>query len=205
MVLLAVNQSGVDLTDKDTINVIAVCFMVAYGSIFCVIAGILLQIRSKQDVDNKVTVEKKVPFQAADKAEKETMTYMQYDTAELQKLFTQLIIGVCVTGGTFYKWGYVQPMLFQSILQPITLVSHGLFRIHILGQQEAENEALKRPWKEDRPDAFFEDLKKQIDPDAAAEKDAGKQRKVKGAANKAALKRHKTTTTPQPEQSKKTT
>lgn len=187
LVMMGVSQSGIDLNDSTTQHYIRIMFATAQVVVILTYALIFLKIRMKSDVENKVTVEKKEPFgQNTGEKKSEVMTYMQYDTSELKNMLYSLLVGFVITTWTHSKWGYIQPLLFQSIMQPLNLATHAIFRIHVLGHGDQDD--LKRPWKDDKPGAMFEDMKKKLDPDAAEKEEKKEQKKLKGAANKAAVK-----------------
>eukprot|EP00854_Cymbomonas_tetramitiformis_P019482 gene19482-23292_t len=185
---MGVSQSGIDLNEPTTQHYIRIMFATAQVVVILSYALIFFKIKMKSDVENKVTVEKKEPFgQNAGETKSEEMTHMQYDTSELKNMLYSLLVGFVITTWTHSKWGYIQPLLFQSIMQPLNLATHAIFRIHVLGQADQQGD-LKRPWKDDKPGAMFEDMKKKLDPDAAEKEEKKEQKKLKGAANKAAVK-----------------
>lgn len=67
----------------------------------------------------------------------------------MKKALQQVLIGVLITSGIHYKWGYLQPLLLQSLLNPTNLVSSPLFQIYFLGHEASGK--LQRPFKAENP------------------------------------------------------
>mmetsp|Transcript_23951 Transcript_23951/g.57090 ORF Transcript_23951/g.57090 Transcript_23951/m.57090 type:complete len:169 (+) Transcript_23951:1-507(+) len=82
-------------------------------------------------------------------------TFLQHDVAELKKLVQQTLLGCLVVGGLHYWKGFVQPLVFQSLLIPLTVLDHQLFHLYILGRPATGD--LERPWKDDNPFAAWKE------------------------------------------------
>eukprot|EP01112_Ceratiomyxa_fruticulosa_P000761 TRINITY_DN1068_c0_g2_i1.p1 TRINITY_DN1068_c0_g2~~TRINITY_DN1068_c0_g2_i1.p1 ORF type:complete len:201 (-),score=52.43 TRINITY_DN1068_c0_g2_i1:20-622(-) len=78
----------------------------------------------------------------------ETQTVRDHDMAALKKFVTQLIMGTAITAFLYFKWAIVPPLLMQSVINPMNFYKTQLFKIFILGENEANH---PRPWKEDNP------------------------------------------------------
>lgn len=82
-----------------------------------------------------------------------TTTNCDYDQQQVWQQIKQVAMGVAILGLVHYKWGYVQPLLFQSILPLKNVIDASVYKVHLLGKP-AEGD-LKRPWKAASPlDAF---------------------------------------------------
>ena len=114
------------------------------------------KIQSKKDEQKLVYAEKKPSLQNEDDTVVET-TVMKYDLEQLKQLAIQTVMGAVIISVMYYKWGYLRPLLLQSILGPKALVGNPLIQIHILGKEamvilligsfEASLEATKSIWR----------------------------------------------------------
>jgi hypothetical protein len=59
-------------------------------------------------------------------------------------------VQLVITVGIYYKFGYAQPLLIQSVMQPMNLIGEPLVQIHFLGKDDTV-EPNKRPFKADKP------------------------------------------------------
>ena len=84
--------------------------------------------------------------------EEKKLTKATHDRNELMQFFKSLVIGTVFSYFIHYKWGAVQPLLAQCLMQPFNLITHKLFDIYILGRIH------NRPFVKER-DMFAEMLK----------------------------------------------
>lgn len=77
------------------------------------------------------------------------ITIAEHDTIECQNQVYRQFFGALMTLFLHYKWGFIPPLLFQSILNPATLYSTPLCRIYL--RKERAWGSLKRPWKDAAP------------------------------------------------------
>ena len=101
--------------------------------------------------DEKTTITVPVPPLSAPAGgdSKRTITIMEYDLEELQKVAKQALISFAIIMTIHSYWGYIQPLILQSILPYRNLLGSPLFQIHILGRPT--NGVLRRPWKDPNP------------------------------------------------------
>lgn len=92
------------------------------------------RISSKKDEQKLVYAEKKPSFQNEDDQIIET-TVMKYDLEQLKQLAIQTVMGAAIISVMYYKWGYLRPLLLQSVLGPKALISNPLIQIHIFGRE----------------------------------------------------------------------
>ncbi|KAG0744803.1 hypothetical protein G6F57_003221 [Rhizopus arrhizus] len=76
-------------------------------------------------------------------------TIMEYDVNEVKKTAKQSLIGIAVTAVIHLKFGYIQPLLVQSILGFKTFLTTKEARIHIWGAQPTGD--LRRPFRIEAP------------------------------------------------------
>ncbi|KAJ1895002.1 phosphate transporter (Pho88) [Kickxella alabastrina] len=76
-------------------------------------------------------------------------TMCKYDLAELAKLQKSSMFTIAIVGFMHFKFGYIQPLILQSILPMLNLYKNQLFQIYILGKPATDS--LKRPWAPENP------------------------------------------------------
>lgn len=172
-VMIFINKAGVDMKDPETQAKVKLAFGISQCLVAMSYLLILFIVRSKKD-KRKLEVEERDPS-TGEKAKK-TYTYMGYDFKQTVSKLGTMAVGLCVTCGVYWKWGYVQPLLIQSIMQPLNLTSDPLFKIHFLGSDDSKGDT-KRPFKVDKPPGFGMDMAKTLDPKKAEEKKEGKEHK----------------------------
>ena len=95
-----------------------------------------------------------------DCAEDGSCSVCQYDKAKLNEAKLQLILGTAIATFVHLKWGYTQPLLLMSIMQPFQLYENKAVQIHMLGRS---GEGFERPWaaaNADNPLAQWAERKK---------------------------------------------
>jgi hypothetical protein len=81
------------------------------------------------------------------------MTVAEHDTAELKQLFQQTAISIAILAFLHVKFGYVQPLILQSLFPFKNLFSSPLAKIHLLGRKDVNE--LKRPWPKPNPFGYL--------------------------------------------------
>lgn len=74
------------------------------------------------------------------------ITISEHDLRECKLQFQRIFFGALVTVFLHYKWGFVPPLLIQSIVHPITLYNSPIARVYLRGQRAWGD--LKRPWED---------------------------------------------------------
>lgn len=72
-------------------------------------------------------------------------TVMKYDMLKIKEVYKQTVIPVAIIMFLHFKFGYVRPLLLQSILPFRNVYSNPLVQIHLLGKQAVGD--LARPFK----------------------------------------------------------
>ncbi|KAJ3292267.1 hypothetical protein HK104_005427 [Borealophlyctis nickersoniae] len=76
-------------------------------------------------------------------------TVRDHDRKKLREQFVSQLVGVSIIALMHFKWGYVRPLLLQSVLGLRAITQTPIFKIYILGQPATG--ALNRPWKQASP------------------------------------------------------
>ena len=56
----------------------------------------------------------------------------------------QIVMGAAISSFLHMQWGYTQPLLMMSIMQPMTVFENKAIAVHVRGKGGPEYE---RPWK----------------------------------------------------------
>lgn len=76
-------------------------------------------------------------------------TVVEYDQSQAKSLAGQTLMGVVLIIIMHYNWGYLRPLLLQSVLGFRTLASAPIVQVWIFGRA-AEGD-LARPWRAPNP------------------------------------------------------
>ncbi|KAJ2718121.1 phosphate transporter (Pho88) [Coemansia sp. Benny D115] len=76
-------------------------------------------------------------------------TVAKYDLGELAKLQKSSLFTAAIVTFMHFKFGYIQPLILQSILPLLSMYKSQLFQIHVLGKPATDS--LKRPWAPENP------------------------------------------------------
>lgn len=163
---LMFGSSQLHLDEEPKLTYLRVAFAVAQAICLLCSAYAYLRIKAAKD---ETEIEVTTPAAFGVEAKKVTQTHQEYDMAELSKFVKQIVIGTAIVGFIHYKWGGPQPLLFQAVLNPISLLDNSLFHIHILGHPA--DGAHKRPFKEENPFAKLQETIKGGDINGAKPKD----------------------------------
>ncbi|KAJ1958066.1 phosphate transporter (Pho88) [Linderina pennispora] len=76
-------------------------------------------------------------------------TNVKYDLQEVAKLQKSSLFTVVIVLFMHFKFGYIQPLILQSILPLFNFVKSPLFQVHVLGKPATDS--LARPWVPESP------------------------------------------------------
>ncbi|KAJ2158909.1 phosphate transporter (Pho88) [Coemansia sp. RSA 552] len=76
-------------------------------------------------------------------------TVQKYDLGEVAKLQKSTLLTAAIVVFMHFKFGYIQPLILQSLLPLLNLYKNQLFQIHLLGKPATDS--LKRPWVPENP------------------------------------------------------
>ncbi|KAJ1796581.1 phosphate transporter (Pho88) [Coemansia sp. RSA 2399] len=80
-------------------------------------------------------------------------TNVKHDISEIGKLQKSTLLTVGIVIFMHFKFGYIQPLILQTLLPMLNMYKSPLFQIHILGRPATDD--LKRPWTPANPFAGF--------------------------------------------------
>merc|ERR1719471_916693 len=99
---------------------------------------------------------KKEEGQEEEKEEEEKITIQEYDMRMLKAKLKPLGMKVCLITFLHFKFEFVTPLLMSCILSIFGLIDDQLWKVHILGVDDTQ-EDYKRPWKVVDPMAAFDE------------------------------------------------
>ncbi|KAJ3046567.1 hypothetical protein HK102_013132, partial [Quaeritorhiza haematococci] len=68
-----------------------------------------------------------------------------YDLKQLRQQLNQIALGVSILAFIHFKFGYIRPLVLQSVLSLKTLYGTQLVQVHLVGKSASGE--LARPWK----------------------------------------------------------
>jgi len=193
-VMTAVNQLGLNYEDHDTLRNIRLMFIISQLAVLGMLALVRKKVMDKNDARTVIVPEELGAWAQAQRqadhasAVQEAKaagrpapvlpalqavrrSYRDYDLDQVRKQFNQAALGAVITGVVHFQWGFVPPLLFQSILNPQKILMHQLFQIHVFGLSD-QDASRKRPFKEENPGDSFKKLLGGKDESAPAEAEA---------------------------------
>ncbi|KAL2919100.1 phosphate transporter (Pho88) [Polyrhizophydium stewartii] len=123
---------------------IRIAYAASQAAVFACIAYIYTRIRAKKDKTELIYNESKFPFSSTP-PETIRSTVGAYDEEQVRSLVTQNLTTVAVLLFITFRFGYLRPLVIQSVMALRQISTTPLFRVHILG--EAATGDLARPWK----------------------------------------------------------
>ncbi|KAJ1673474.1 hypothetical protein EV182_005158 [Spiromyces aspiralis] len=76
-------------------------------------------------------------------------TVKEYDLKDIKRVRNSTLTTAAVVLFMFWKFGFVQPMIFQTILPIFNMIKSPLFQIYLLGKPATGD--LARPWRPENP------------------------------------------------------
>jgi len=188
VMMLGINQAGIDLNTDDNKLRVQIAFVAATAFTFIMYAVVALRVYLKNDTARSLKTQEK-QFTGENAGEDVTVeyNYRDYDLKQIRTKLTTAVVSVLITGGIHYKWGMNHPLLIQSVLQPMNALGDPLAKIWLMGADDSSG-STKRPFAVEKPPSLFSGMAAAADP-KKEEKEAGKERKARGAANKSTVKR----------------
>ena len=81
---------------------------------------------------------------ADDMAADGSVSVCAYDKAKLGELKMQFVFSVVIAGLVHLKWGYTQPLVIMSLMQPMQMFEHKAIAVHLRGMS---GPGYERPWE----------------------------------------------------------
>jgi len=169
LVCLAIIRS-VDTTSPDVLFYARVLFAVGCTLSLLTSFFIYIFIRIRNDMRifqlKESDLKPQSPFGVAQDTKDKTieMEVREYDTIKLKAAVKTSLTSLVISSFIHYQWGFVPPLIIQSVLNIATIMETEIFQIYILNQNEKANKALIRPFKpaSSNPFEYFQKMKKEM-------------------------------------------
>eukprot|EP00285_Hemiselmis_virescens_P017883 CAMPEP_0173377710 /NCGR_PEP_ID=MMETSP1356-20130122/988_1 /TAXON_ID=77927 ORGANISM="Hemiselmis virescens, Strain PCC157" /NCGR_SAMPLE_ID=MMETSP1356 /ASSEMBLY_ACC=CAM_ASM_000847 /LENGTH=200 /DNA_ID=CAMNT_0014330571 /DNA_START=107 /DNA_END=709 /DNA_ORIENTATION=+ len=185
-----INKSDIDWTNETTGLTVRVMWATTMVLSLIIKLVVRSKVNSKFD-DRRVRI--KATTKGMQEIEAREITVSEHDAEEVQKGFTQHLMGCCITMFVHFKFGFWIPLIIGCIHQFMSTYDSPLFQIHILGYSDSgEGNPLKRPWS--GSSGGLEDMWKKaqmMDPKKRELMDRSKEKKKAGKLNKQMVRNKK--------------
>ena len=125
---------------------------IAYGSaqllVLLILAAVYARLPAGGAGGATIKVPEKKQFGQVVKPAEE-LTVREYDMSQLKEKVREVVMGSVVLGFIHYKWETTLPLIIQTALAPINILTSPLVIVHIFGYEAAGQFA--RPWVEESP------------------------------------------------------
>lgn len=114
--------------------------------VVCLAVTLLLYTRIQAMEDDGTKIQIKEVKQLGQVVKPATeQTKKDYDMSQWKESMQKLVMGCCVLGGVYYKWGSITVLVLQVVMTPAQLFESELVSIHFLGKD------VKRPFPTANP------------------------------------------------------
>ncbi|KAI9095519.1 inorganic phosphate transporter Pho88 [Phlyctochytrium arcticum] len=137
-----------DLDNEANVNYLRVGYLGMQICVAVAYAIVYRRVLQKNDQSNLTFTEVKNPL-SPQNSETVRTTVKDYDVGKLKELFRSQVTAMVILGFIHFKWGYLRPLLLQSVLGFRSLYQTQLVQIHLLGRPATGD--LARPWKAASP------------------------------------------------------
>ncbi|KAJ1997530.1 phosphate transporter (Pho88), partial [Coemansia thaxteri] len=158
----------------------------AYGIATALMFALTFYIKSMIQKKNDTTaLEYDNPSPGNQEAPRVETTVCRYDLGEVAKLQKSSMFTIAIVAFMHFKFGYIQPLILQTLLPALNMYKSPLFQVHILGKPAVDG--LKRPWVPENPFAALTggNATATADADADAVSDTGASTATDKATDKA--------------------
>ncbi|TPX64823.1 hypothetical protein SpCBS45565_g05597 [Spizellomyces sp. 'palustris'] len=137
-----------DLDNEANVHYLRAAYMGMQVIVAIVLFIVYRRVLAKKDETPLVYTEAKNPMDPKNVDTIRT-TIKDYDITKLKETLRGQVVAMAILGFIHYKWGYLRPLLLQSVLGLRTLYQAQLVQVHILGKPATGD--LARPWKAASP------------------------------------------------------
>ncbi|KAJ1663615.1 phosphate transporter (Pho88) [Coemansia sp. RSA 1646] len=124
-----------------------------YGIATALMIGLTFYMKSMVTKKNDTTALEYDDPAPGNQGERIVTTNVKHDISEIAKLQKSTLMTVGIVVFMHFKFGYIQPLILQTLLPMLNMYKSPLFQIHILGKPATDD--LKRPWIPANPFAGF--------------------------------------------------
>lgn len=132
-----------DLEKEENTNIIRFAYAASQIIIFAIYFVVYNKIQRKDD-RTILEYEEPAPPLSGEEPVLKRLTYSEYDNSELIKAGRSQLLNIAIIFVMHFKFGYIRPLLIQSVLGLRTIYKSTLFKIYILNEKAVGD--LVRPW-----------------------------------------------------------
>jgi hypothetical protein len=133
-----------ELDKPENTDILRISYFLTQLLSFIAIYVMYTKISKKNDETKLVYSEPPKPM-SGDEPEIITISVKDYDLKQLKQLATQTLIGLGIVSAMHFKWGYLRPLLLQTVLGFRTLYQTPIVKVVLLNFEAVGD--LQRPWK----------------------------------------------------------
>jgi len=123
-----------NLEEMGLVHHVEIAYVVVQVLCFGLQYFVYLQIHKMADDGKKIKIpEVKQMGQVVSPAKEQTVK--EYDMEKLQEALKQPVMGAVISGGIYYKWGSLTPLVMQVLMTPMQFYESPLVQIHIMGKK----------------------------------------------------------------------
>ncbi|KAJ2680354.1 phosphate transporter (Pho88) [Coemansia spiralis] len=121
----------------------------AYGVVTVLLLGFTYYLKNTITRKNDTTALEYDDPSPSSQGDRIVTTNVKYDLGEVAKLQKSTLMTVAIVVFMHFKFGYVQPLILQTLLPALNTYKNQLFQIYVLGKPATDS--LKRPWVPENP------------------------------------------------------
>jgi len=156
----------IDFTNPQNVQTLRIwfCFVMTCGYLALQLA--IQRCKRKNEATRVATPGTSMYLKDEDKAADGSVSARTYDNAKLQEAKMQFVMSAAISFFVHFQWGYTQPLVLMSVMQPMQLFDNPALAIHLRGKPG------ERPFKAaaGNPLAQWAE-KKKAEAEAASKKD----------------------------------
>lgn len=165
----------IDFTDEFNVQLLRIFFAVMMGSGYIALTFAISKVKRLNDGSRVRNPGSSQYLKDEDKADDGSVSVRTYDNAKLQEAKMQFVMSACIGCFMHFKFGYTQPLILMSIMQPMQLFDNKAIAIHLRGKSGPDYE---RPFKVEKSGNPLQDWAEKKKAEAEAAQAAAKHAKT---------------------------
>ena len=155
----------IDFTNENNVWMLRCMFASVQSLVWLMLIFLAIRVSLKNNPIQVTVFETSIFAAAVDEQKKTVMSVKQYHMSQLQAMMYKIGLATVIVCGIHYKWELMPPLVMQCIMNPSQIYSSPLFKIHVMGESEADHTI---PWEVQKP--FPTDISQQFQPEARHKK-----------------------------------
>ena len=134
----------IDFTQDQNVTILRAVFATAMICGYLALTFCISKVKRRNDGDRVADPGTSMYLKDADKAADGSVSVRTYDNAKLQEAKMQFVMSGAISCFVHLQWGYTQPLVIMSIMQPLQLLDNKAVQVHLRGKS---GPGYERPWK----------------------------------------------------------